>query len=66
MKTVNSLSGGKTSSYIAVHYPADIEVFALCCIDSHNAGRDIDKLLMQMTNDKLQKYCSHLSGSCNA
>lgn len=29
MKTVNSLSGGKTSSYIAVHYPADIEVFAL-------------------------------------
>ena len=56
MKTVNSLSGGKTSSYIAVHYPADIEVFALCCIDSHNAGRDIDKLLMQMTNDKLQKY----------
>lgn len=60
MKTVNSLSGGKTSSYIAVHYPADIEVFALCCIDSHNAGRDIDKLLMQMTNDKLQKYCSHM------
>lgn len=60
MKTVNSLSGGKTSSYIAVHYPADIEVFALCCIDSHNAGRDIDKKLMQMANDKLQKYCSHM------
>ena len=29
MKTVNSLSGGKTSSYIAVHYPADYNVFAL-------------------------------------
>lgn len=24
MKTVNSLFGRKTSSYIAVHYPADI------------------------------------------
>lgn len=29
MKTVNSLSGGKTSSYIAVHYPADYNIFAL-------------------------------------
>jgi hypothetical protein len=29
MKTINSLSGGKTSSYIAKHYPADYNVFAL-------------------------------------
>jgi len=29
MKTVNSLSGGKTSSYIAAHYPADYNVFSL-------------------------------------
>jgi len=29
MKTINSLSGGKTSSYMAVHYPADYNVFAL-------------------------------------
>lgn len=29
MKTVNSLSGGKTSSYMAVHYPADINIFAI-------------------------------------
>ena len=29
MVTVNSLSGGKTSSYIAVNYPADYNVFAL-------------------------------------
>lgn len=29
METVNSLSGGKTSSYIAVHYPADYNIFAL-------------------------------------
>lgn len=29
MKTINSLSGGKTSSYIAVHYPADYNIFSL-------------------------------------
>ena len=29
MKTVNSLSGGKTSSYIAKNYPADYNVFSL-------------------------------------
>lgn len=59
MKTVNSLSGGKTSSYLEVHYPADISVFALCCIDDHNAGIHIDKKLKQMVNDRLQKYCPH-------
>ena len=61
MKTVNSLSGGKTSSYIAVHYPADFELFALVCIDDHNAGGIFkrDKKLTQRVNDKLQKYCAH-------
>ena len=29
MTTINSLSGGKTSSYIAVHHPADVELFSL-------------------------------------
>ena len=29
MTTVNSLSGGKTSSYIAANYPADYELFSL-------------------------------------
>ncbi len=56
METVNSLSGGKTSSYIAMNYPADIEIFALCCIDCHNAGKNIDKVMKQRVNDKLQKY----------
>jgi len=60
MKTVNSLSGGRTSSYIAMNYPADIEIFAICCIDDHNAGAGIDKKMIQMANDKLQKYCSHM------
>lgn len=59
MKTVNSLSGGKTSSYLEVHYPSDISVFALCCIDDHNAGKSIDKKIKQEINDRLQKYCPH-------
>lgn len=59
MKTVNSLSGGRTSSYIAANYPADIDVFALVCIDDHNANAGkIDKATRQIVNDKLQKYCS--------
>ena len=33
MKTINSLSGGKTSSYIAAHYPADYNVFSLVRTD---------------------------------
>lgn len=59
MITVNSLSGGRTSGYIAAHYPADLDVFALVCINCHNAGGTIDKKLKQMVNDRLQKYCSH-------
>lgn len=64
MITVNSLSGGKTSSYIAANYPADLEVFALVCIDNHNANArtayKIDAKMRQMVNDKLQKYCSNM------
>lgn len=33
MKTVNSISGGKTSAYIAKHYPGDINIFSLVRID---------------------------------
>ena len=57
--TVNSLSGGKTSSYMAVHYPADYEVFALCCIDNHNLRGTIDPKIRQMVNDRLQIHCPH-------
>lgn len=42
-----------------MNYPADIEIFALCCIDCHNAGKNIDKAMKQKVNDKLQKYSSH-------
>lgn len=59
MITVNSLSGGKTSSYLAVHYPADYDIFSLVCIDDKNSAPK-DKLLVKKVNDKLQKYCAHL------
>ena len=59
MKTTNSLSGGETSSYLAVHYPADYELFSLVCIDDHNAGGKIDKGIKRIVNDKLQKTSAH-------
>jgi hypothetical protein len=52
VKTVNSLSGGKTSSYIAVHYPADYDVFSLVCIDDPLCAPK-DKGIIQYVNDKL-------------
>lgn len=62
MQTVNSLSGGKTSAFIAANYPADIDVFALVCIDNHNANAKtsfkVDAKVKQMVNDKLQRYCA--------
>lgn len=62
LTTVNSLSGGKTSSYLHVHHPADIELFALVAIDCHNANKDFwrkNKKLLQMVRDKLEKTSSH-------
>lgn len=52
IKTVNSLSGGRTSSYMAYHHPADYNVFALVRIeDSLCAPKD--KKLVQMVSDKI-------------
>ena len=52
MKTVNSLSGGKTSSYISVHYPADYNVFALVRTDDKNCLFP-DAKIRQIVSDKL-------------
>jgi hypothetical protein len=52
MRTINSLSGGKTSSYLAVHYPADYNVFSLVRIDDIRC-RPKDNNLVQMVSDKL-------------
>lgn len=53
MKTVNSLSGGKTSSYIAANYPADYDVFSLVRIEDKNAMFP-DKKIRQEIEDRIQ------------
>lgn len=55
MKTVNSLSGGKTSSYIAVKFPADYEVFSVVCIDDVEC-KPKDKKLIEYANIKLEDF----------
>jgi len=52
MKTINSLSGGKTSSYLAVHYPADYNLFSLVRIEDKNCT-PTDKKLVQLISDKI-------------
>ncbi|GAB2993929.1 phosphoadenosine phosphosulfate reductase family protein [Cyclobacterium sediminis] len=53
--TANSVSGGKSSAYIAAHYPSDIEIFSLVCADDYRLSHP-DKKLMQMANDRLSNY----------
>ena len=52
MKTVNSLSGGKTSSYIAANYPADYNVFSLVRTDDKKCLFP-DVKLRQEVSDRL-------------
>jgi len=52
MITVNSISGGKTSSYMAAHYPADKNVFALIRLNDPECA-PTDKALVQRVSDKL-------------
>lgn len=54
MKTIHSLSGGKTSSFMAFHYPADYNIFALVTIDDINC-QPKDKRLVQKVSDKIGK-----------
>jgi len=52
MKTVNSISGGKTSAYMAVYYPADFDVFACVLIDDP-ACAPKDAGLVRAVSDRL-------------
>jgi len=52
MKTVNSISGGKTSAYLAKFYPADYELFSLVRIEDEKCAPK-DKGLIQLVSDKL-------------
>jgi len=55
MKTVNSVSGGKTSAYLAKHYPADVDIFSLVRIeDTDNIWmKGKDEETRQLVSDKL-------------
>lgn len=53
MKTLNSLSGGKTSSYIAANYPADYDVFSLVRIEDENCKFPDEKIRKEV-EDRIQ------------
>ncbi len=55
MIKVNSISGGKTSAFIAMNYPADYNVFALVCIDDP-ACKPKDRFIVDYINKKLTKF----------
>jgi hypothetical protein len=50
LKTVNSISGGKTSAYMCVNYPADYELFALVLIEDKNCKPKDDALIKFVSN----------------
>lgn len=52
MKIVHSLSGGKTSSFMALHYPADYNIFSLVTIDDIKC-KPIDKGIINYASEKL-------------
>ena len=54
MKTCTSISGGKTSAYIAANYPSDYNVFALVRTDDKNCLFP-DAKLRQVVSDKIGK-----------
>jgi hypothetical protein len=50
MKTVNTVSGGKTSSYIAANYPADYNVFSLVRTDDKRCMFPDNKIRQQVSD----------------
>lgn len=52
MKTVNSVSGGRTSSFLAYHYPSDYNLFSVVLIDDIKLTPK-DKSLVKLYSDKL-------------
>lgn len=57
MVKVNSISGGKTSSYIAKNYPADYDIFSVVCLDDYRCAPK-DKSIIQYANAKLEHLYS--------
>ena len=53
MKTVNLISGGKTSAYISANYESDYNVFALVRIED-NKSKFKDKKIRREVEDRIQ------------
>lgn len=58
MISINSLSGGKTSSYMAIHYPADVNLFAVVLAEGKECAPK-DKGLLR----EAQSRIPHFEGS---
>lgn len=54
MISINSLSGGKTSSYMAAHYYADYNIFALVTIEDINC-KPKDQSIIKYVSNKIGK-----------
>lgn len=54
MKTCTSISGGKTSAYLAANYPTDYNIFALVRTDDPNC-KFPDEALRKRVEDRIQK-----------
>lgn len=52
MKTATSISGGKTSAYLAANYPTDLNIFSLVRTSDKNCLYP-DKKLRQIVSDKI-------------
>jgi hypothetical protein len=52
MIKVNSISGGKTSAFMALNYPADIDLFALVCIEAEYC-KPKDKGIVKYVSNKI-------------
>ncbi len=54
MTTVNSISGGKTSSFIAANYPANFNIFSLVRTNDKKVIFP-DEKVRQLVSDKIGK-----------
>jgi hypothetical protein len=57
MIKINSLSGGRTSSYLAIHFPADHNIFSVVCIDRPDAAPK-DPAIRAFAQDKLESFAA--------
>lgn len=55
LKTVTSVSGGKTSAYMALHYPTDFYIFA-CVLTNHEPSISTDKGLTRECTRRIPHF----------